>query len=412
MVAIVGIAVFHTFSSSFGTVSSCLASGTDCGQFQAVAQQPWAVWLLGIIMLLGSWGNHVFYMISGFFLIPSAVSHVGESGYWRSQLVAAVRRALAIVAAVALYWLICYLVSRFIIHIPAATIAYYWTMGIEFIWLYVLFVLAVPFVAWVIAQLAHHRAAAITAGVILALVLVATYALNVHLALTSSATEESFALTDWRKWISAITYVESFLVAGVIGLLCRKVGDFWASRRVWAGVLTVTAVIAAALFAIAVAKPQTGLLNTLTFKSTSPLAFLLALATVMTAALAPTKSVAAGAQAVQAEGNASATAKSQATQSQATQSEVAEPKRSLTSRVIMTLASATLGFYMLQAATRDVWEPALLGLINPILNGGSWGAVALWMLAILAASVVVVLIGMLIDLIVRRPLFRALHLVK
>lgn len=364
-------------------------------------------------MLLGSWGNHVFYMISGFFLIPAALRHVGEQGYWRSQICSALRRVLAIVAAVALYWLICYLVSRFIIHIPAATIAYYWTIGIEFVWLYALFVLTVPFVAWVLHAVMQHRMACVIAAVVLIVVLVVTYVLNVRLALQSGVADESFGITDWRKWISAVTYIESFLVAGVVGVLAREVGGLWASRRVWLWGLVAVAAVTAVLFAVAVAFPRTGLLDILTFKSTSPLAFLLALCTVMAVALSGRKSETVSNHAEQS--IAIVDQENAINQNDAdnhAEQKTASAAHARRDRVILALASATLGFYIMQAATRDVWEPALLNLLNPLLSGGSWFAVVLWMLAIVLSSVAIWLLASVIDLIVRRPLFRALHLIK
>lgn len=71
LAAIAGIAVFHTFQSWFAAaVSGAWAPGTA------------ALWALGTISLLGAFGNHVFFAVSAYFLIPSAVRASQQQGYW------------------------------------------------------------------------------------------------------------------------------------------------------------------------------------------------------------------------------------------------------------------------------------------------------------------------------------------
>ena len=92
LVAIVGIAIFHTFQPWF-------EAATD-GSWAA---SPLTLVAVGLISLLGAYGNHVFFLISGFFLVPRAAARSGEPGYWREQARAAARRSVAILLTVALY---------------------------------------------------------------------------------------------------------------------------------------------------------------------------------------------------------------------------------------------------------------------------------------------------------------------
>ena len=71
LVAIVAIAVFHTFQPWF-------AAAADASSELALSF-PWlgntgCLAVLGWLNLLGAYGNHVFYLISGYFLLPSAIS--------------------------------------------------------------------------------------------------------------------------------------------------------------------------------------------------------------------------------------------------------------------------------------------------------------------------------------------------
>lgn len=66
LVAVAGIAIFHTFQWTFQAVC------TGLPEYAPLAVFPYSG-ALGFINLLGCWANEVFFMISGYFLIPSAV---------------------------------------------------------------------------------------------------------------------------------------------------------------------------------------------------------------------------------------------------------------------------------------------------------------------------------------------------
>lgn len=63
LVAVAGIAIFHTFQWTFQAVC------TGLPEYAPLAVFPYSG-ALGFINLLGCWANEVFFMISGYFLIP------------------------------------------------------------------------------------------------------------------------------------------------------------------------------------------------------------------------------------------------------------------------------------------------------------------------------------------------------
>ena len=104
LVAIAGIAIFHTFQPWF-------AAATD-GTWQAA---PPTLAALGLVSLLGALGNHVFFLVSGYFLVPRAARAAGEPGYWGAQARALGRRALLIGVSVALYATLALAVSAWVV---------------------------------------------------------------------------------------------------------------------------------------------------------------------------------------------------------------------------------------------------------------------------------------------------------
>ena len=65
LVAVAGIAIFHTFQWAFQ------AACAGMPEYAPFAAFPYSG-VLGFINLLGCWANEVFFMISGYFLIASA----------------------------------------------------------------------------------------------------------------------------------------------------------------------------------------------------------------------------------------------------------------------------------------------------------------------------------------------------
>ena len=448
LIAILGVAVFHTFMWHFQHAATCLPPGERaaalagtltmpgavavCGVDAPLAVSPAAMWPIGMMMLLGSWANHVFFMISGFFLIPAAARRAGRSGYWRAELRATARRVAFMLATVVFYWLLLWLVNRVVLPVPAMASLSSWVYGLQFVWLYILFVAVAPCAGWLMGRLlACRHGVAVLANVCVVAVAGVTAA-NLDIMVTSVTYAMDFALGDWRKMMSGVTYVTSFLLAGALGIAVRRgaarrgemQGDvarhgvsqhgemqgnvvqggalqrdaarqaWWSSRRWWLAALMTSIALSAVLYAVAVLRPTQTLLTALSFKSTSPLSFLLALTAVMTAATGRT------------------------TRAQSSDDALPEP---LAVRGVTALAAGTLGFYIVQSITGDVWRPLFDRLLNPLLTGtaghtlGSaawaWGMVR-WYLAGLALSVVLVVMLCAFDRWVRRPLLKLIHLAK
>lgn len=78
LVAVAGIAVFHTFQWTFQ------ATCVGLPEYAPLAAFPYSG-VLGFINLLGCWANEVFFMISGYFLIASAARAWDGGTTWKSQ---------------------------------------------------------------------------------------------------------------------------------------------------------------------------------------------------------------------------------------------------------------------------------------------------------------------------------------
>lgn len=418
--AIIGIAVFHTFSASFHHIAACLPSVHDtadaCGALAPMAAHPTALLPLAMMMALGSWGNHVFFMISGFFLVASARSKVGEPRFWQSQYRMVARRVLIVALTVAFYALVCRIVDQWIVPVPAVHQPSRWITGLEFVWLYCLFTTLAPPMGWLLHRLDGCRRSTRRAALVAALAIVLlTYALNVVVAFTSSAPGISFALSDWRKWISAITYAQSFLIAGCIGSALRSDDaatartatpaapyvTFLTARRLWLTILLLCAAILSVAYAIALAMPNISLLTAVSFKSTSPLSFLLALSALMLA-IGPHTARASHATLPQLP-------QQQQHQTQPPSPVTRAPATALIHRIVTAMASGIIGFYIIQSVTTELWEPIARAVAAP---PSTVGDAALWYGSGILFSLALVAVACLCDRVIRRPLFALIHLAK
>ena len=98
------------------------------------------VLVLGVIALMGAWGNHVFFMISGFYLIPSLARRSTQAGYWPDALRGTVRRVLVIAVSVVLVAVVALAFDAWVMPLVNVHLVWQWTLGIEFVWLYAAFV--------------------------------------------------------------------------------------------------------------------------------------------------------------------------------------------------------------------------------------------------------------------------------
>lgn len=319
LVAVAGIAVFHTFQWTFQ--ATC---------FGAVEYAPLAMFpysgVLGFINLLGCWANEVFFMISGYFLIASAAHAWGGGATWKSQMQRTAQRLGKVILPTAFYCLVALAWSTVVSPIPDVTLnAHYWyTLGLEFIWVYAATVFMAPWFGLAKSRLSQktYTTTVIAVGILV-------FVVNGYLAAMSATSAGEFS---WlQKLMSATTYVVAFLIGGLL----RDVTDAMDSDRAGAlGMRSLVTVLALATI-LEGALSFTGNLTAmaaLSYKSTSLISFALAAASLLFAA---------------------------------TRRSVSGNPR--TAGVIVTLSTATLGFYVMQSLTSSLWRPVFNTLLANIL---------------------------------------------
>lgn len=319
LVAVAGIAVFHTFQWTFQAV--CVGAV----EYAPLAMSPYSG-ALGFINLLGCWANEVFFMISGYFLIASAASAWDGGAAWKSQMQRTAQRLGKVVMPTAFYCLVALAWSTVVSPIPDVTLSthYWYTLGLEFIWVYAATVFMAPLFGLAKSRLSKRS---YTAAVIVVGILV--FVVNGYLAAMSATSAGEFS---WlQKLMSAATYVIAFLIGGLL----RDVTDAMDSDRAVAlgmrslvTVLVLTIILEGEL-------SFTGNLTAmaaLSYKSTSLISFALAAASLLFTA---TRHSASG-----------------------------NPR---TAGIIVTLSTATLGFYVMQSLASSLWRPVFNTLLANIL---------------------------------------------
>lgn len=319
LVAVAGIAVFHTFQWTFQAV--CVGAV----EYAPLAMSPYSG-VLGFINLLGCWANEVFFMISGYFLIASAASAWDGGATWKSQMQRTAQRLGKVVMPTAFYCLVALAWSTVVSPIPDVTLnTHYWyTLGLEFIWVYAATVFMAPWFGLAKSRLSQksYTAAVIVVGIL-------AFVVNGYLAAMSATSAGEFS---WlQKIMSAATYVVAFLVGGLL----RDATDSMDSNRARSlGKQALIAVLALAII-LEGALSFTGNLAamaTLSYKSTSLTSFALAAASLLFAATRHSAS--------------------------------SKPR---VARVIVTLSAATLGFYVMQSLTSSLWRPIFNAMLANIL---------------------------------------------
>ncbi|MEE0086678.1 MAG: acyltransferase [Collinsella aerofaciens] len=319
LVAVAGIAIFHTFQWTFQ------ATCVGLPEYAPLAAFPYSG-VLGFINLLGCWANEVFFMISGFFLIASATRAWDGGATWKSQVQRTAHRLGKVVMPTAFYCLVALAWSTVVSPIPDVTLnTHYWfTLGLEFIWVYAATVFMAPWFGLAKSRLSQksYTATVIAVGILV-------FVVNGNLAVMSATSGGEFS---WlQKLMSAVTYVIAFSIGGLL----RDVTDTMDSAR--AGALG-TRSLAAVLAFVTILEGEFSFTGNLTamaalsYKSTSLISFALAAASLLFAA---TRRSASG-----------------------------NPR---TAGVIVTLSTATLGFYVMQSLTSSLWRPAFNTLLANIL---------------------------------------------
>lgn len=319
LVAVAGIAVFHTFQWTFQAV--CVGAV----EYAPLAMFPYSG-VLGFINLLGCWANEVFFMISGYFLIASAARAWSDGATWTSQIQRTTQRLGKVILPTAFYCLVALAWSTVVSPIPDVTLnTHYWyTLGLEFIWVYAATVSMTPWFGLAKSRLSQksYTTTVIAVGIL-------AFVVNGYLAAMSATSGGEFS---WlQKLMSAVTYVIAFLIGGLL----RDVTDAMDSDRAGAlGMRSLVTVLALATI-LEGALSFTGNLTAmavLSYKSTSLISFALAAASLLFAA---TRRRASG-----------------------------NPR---TAGVIVTLSTATLGFYVMQSLTSSLWRPVFNTLLANIL---------------------------------------------
>jgi|GEM_PF-660158 len=271
LVAVAGIAIFHTFQWTFQAVC------TGLPEYAPLAVFPYSG-ALGFINLLGCWANEVFFMISGYFLIPSAIRVLQNGSSARGLIYKSFTRLKKIVLPTLFYCTACLFVSMYVYPLPEISLHEigWLTLGIEFIWVYAASVLLVPMIA-----LARQRIGSKRAPFVVALLVFATFGINCYIAATAN---EVAGVVLWRKLMSAVTYLVAFIAAGEMRFVLEHHGNASGAQKSKIALIRLVAVTIA-LELLLSASSQYDALWKLSYKSTSVISFILAAASVAAAAL-------------------------------------------------------------------------------------------------------------------------------
>ena len=323
LVAVAGIAVFHTFQWTFQ------ATCVGLPEYAPLAAFPHSG-VLGFINLLGCWANEVFFMISGHFLIASAARAWNDGATWASRMQRTVQRLGKVVFPTAFYCLAALAWSTVISPIPdiALDTHYWYTLGLEFIWVYAATVCLAPLFGLAKNRLSRrsYTAAVITIGIL-------AFVANGYLAAMSPTSGGEFSW--FQKIMSAATYVVAFLVGGLL----RDVTDGMDSNSACSlGGRSLIAVLAIAIILEGTLSFTGNLaaMATLSYKSTALISFAFAGASLLFAATRHSTS--------------------------------SKPR---VAGVIVTLSAATLGFYVMQSLTSSLWRPVFNTMLANILAAQS-----------------------------------------
>lgn len=320
LVAVAGIAIFHTFQWAFQAVCAGMP------EYAPLAAFPYSG-VLGFINLLGCWANEVFFMISGYFLIASAARAWNDGATWTSQMQRTVTRLGKVVFPTAFYCLVALAWSTTVSLIPDVTLnTHYWyTLGLEFIWVYAATVCLAPLFGLAKSRLSKrsYAAAVIVVGIL-------AFVVNGYLAAMSSANGGEFS---WlQKIMSAATYVVAFLIGGLLRDVTDSMGSGRA-RALGSRSLIVVLAIAIVLEGTLSFTGNLAAMATLSYKSTSLISFVLAAASLLFAATRHSTS--------------------------------SNPR---VAGVIVTLSAATLGFYVMQSLASSLWRPVFNTMLASILD--------------------------------------------
>ena len=368
VVSMLGIAVFHTFQPWFEQLTIYGMDYVWLPVDSAVLgslMHPVPLAIMGFIDQLGAWGNHVFIMISGCFLLPRAIELASTAEGNTSQSQQTARRAKHILFTVGLY-IACALVA--VVTYPDATSASlestgWFTQGLQFIWVYLAIVMLCPLIARVWTRCRRPE-------VLLGTATLFVYAVNIYIAFVSQGSTER-TLFEWRKTMSAVTYGLSFVIGGWVAMRLRHGSR--QNKGVFLVSLLLSMAATAAVETYAAVKSDLALLDALSFKSTSPFACAMATAALAFALSAPRE---------------------------------LGTEHPRLSNLIALSTSGMLGFYVLQSLFSYGWHTVSNNLLAQALGLG----VVAFLTAGVAFSVTLFVVLVAIDSLVRQPLLARLNL--
>lgn len=323
LVAVAGIAIFHTFQWTFQAVC------TGAPEYAALAGFPYSG-LLGFINLLGCWANEVFFMISGYFLIASAARAWNDGATWKSQVQRTTQRLGKVILPTAFYCLAALTWSTAVSPIPDVTLHehYWYTLGLEFIWVYAATVCMAPLfgLAKIRLDKKNYTAAVVAVGILV-------FIANGYLAAQSMANSGEFS---WlQKIMSAVTYVVAFLMGGLLRDYTEST-DPLKTRTAAKYSLAAVLIIAIGLEGVLSATGNLTAMATLSYKSTSIVSFALAATSLLFVVTRNSKT-----------------------------------SNTRAANAIVTLSVATLGFYVMQSLTSSLWRPIFNTMLANILINAS-----------------------------------------
>ncbi len=360
LVAAAGIAVFHTFMPWFAEMTGSFGDG------RFLLDNPVAAAVLGFINLLGSFGNNVFFLISGLFLIPAAARASREPGFWHAQGKKTLGRAKPLLASVAFYIVVVLILSATILPIEGVSVRELPALAVwlEFIWVYLAVIVISPAIGWVWERLPRRELA-------VALLIAVVFALNAYIAFADPGDADR-GLLDWRKLMSAVTYVTAFVTGGALA-------QARPSRGQGAAVLAVAVGTSLAVEIWLGCTGQGAVMAASSYKSTSVLSFAMAVGAVLFA--------------------------------RSGSSERAAGSPSRKAAFACRVASSVLGFYILQSLTSPLWQERFYVRLWIVYSESGWAPLPL--IAAGTALSLALLAGLLaIDQLVRIPVFRRLGLAK
>lgn len=266
-------------------------------------------------------------MISGYFLIPSAVRALQNGSSARGLVCKSFARLKKIVLPTLFYCVACLFVSMYVYPLPEISLHEigWLTLGIEFIWVYAASVLLVPVIALIRQRIGSKRA-----PFVVALLVFTTFGINCYIAATVN---EAAGIVLWRKLMSAVTYLVAFIAAGEMRFVLECHGNASGAQK--SKIVLIGLVAAAiALELLLSGNSQYDALWKLSYKSTSVISFILAAASVAAAALH-------------------------------------QPRHKVPAadKTIVSLAAGTLAFYAVQSFTCNVWRPIFDNAIYTMATG-------------------------------------------